>query len=128
MPIWSKLKGLFTQGSKTPPMPDLDIAVPESHELEAILRDLERLSAILTLDGEADFVVGVNIAIDHLKSALAFPAEVKEFFHRAADTYRSMWGGMGSLTDFYIVNGSPEERAALGHEYGELIKRLNQHL
>ena len=51
-----------------------------------------------------------------------FQGEHRDAWIQAADTYQSMWGGMGSLTDLYIYG---EDAEAIGDEYGELVKALN---
>ena len=104
------------------------VSAPDHDTMGQILADLERVSEILRQDGEANFSQGIGIAIDHLKVAMATTDETQAAFSRAADTYRSMWGGMGSISEFYIVNGTTEEREQMQSEYEQLIHRLNQSL
>ena len=128
MPIWSKIRTLFGSSSTSTNMHERLIPAPDHETMEQVLADLERVSEILREDGEAHFSQGIGIAIDHLKVAMAATDETQVAFSRAADSYRSMWGGMGSISEFYIVNGTTEEREQAQSEYDQLIHRLNQSL
>ena len=128
MPLWSKLKGLFGASPNSSTIPERVIPVPNLDAMRGILEDLEQVAAILKEDGEDDFSRGVGIAVSHMKMAITSPEESQGSFAKAADTYRSMWGGLGSMTKFYIVNGTTDERERVQNEYEQLIERLNQAL
>ena len=104
------------------------LQVPAERELQAILGDLKRLQEIMVADGEENFVRGVRLTVEHLENALAEPEHAHRAFHEASETYQSMWGGMGSLSEFYVMNGAPEELARKRAEYDALVKGLRKWL
>ena len=104
------------------------INVPEEGELKGALADLKGLEEIMVADGEENFVRGVRITIEHLERAVAEPGDAQVAFSLGAETYQSMWGGMGSLSEFYVMNGSPEELEGKRVEYDALVKRLRTRL
>ena len=114
-------EGVIASSSKRP-------HVPAQRELLGILGDLNRLQEIMVADGEENFVRGVRLTIEHLENALAESEPTHRAFHEAAETYQSMWGGMGSLSEFYVMNGSPEELARKRAEYDELVRGLRERL
>ena len=104
------------------------INVPEEGELKDTLADLKRMEEIMTGDGEENFVRGVRLTIEHLERAVAEPGAAQAAFLLGAETYQSMWGGMGSLSEFYVMNGSPEKLEEKRAEYDALVKRLRTRL
>jgi len=124
MSLWSIVRGWFCY----PEVAKVEIPVPEESELRSILADLTRMAEIMTGDGEDNFIRGVRLTIAHMEEALAKPEEAQVSFSRGADTYQSMWGGSGSLTEFYLMEGSPEEVKRLQGEYDALVKRLRPQL
>ena len=134
MPLWSVISGWFKPSSSEPIAEEVfaslatPLQVPSQGELLDLLRDLKRLLEIRVAAGEENFVRGVRLTIEHLENALADPEHTHRAFHEAAETYQSMWGGMGSLSEFYVMNGSPEGLARKRAEYDELVKGLRKRL
>ena len=130
MSIWSRISTWFSKPAPVsiPGIPEEELRVPDEVGLKNILRDLERVAEIMTNDGEDNFIRGVRISIDHLQTALATPSEVRAIFGRAADTCQSMWGCMGSLSEFYVTRGAAEKVAQLQSEYDLLTKRIRLQL
>ena len=77
---------------------------------------------MILIDQESSFSTGVSLIAETLERGVADPSLLSDAWIQAADTYQSMWGGMGSLTDLYIYG---EDAEAIGDEYGELVKALN---
>ena len=62
---------------------------------------------------------------DKLRAAIDHPESRSKLFYEATDTFMSMWGGMGSLTDFYIASAPSGELEARQDEYHTLALALS---
>ena len=94
-------------------------------ELEAVYQQLERMHILMVEAGEDNFSTGVRMATDKLRAAIDHPESRSKLFYEATDTFMSIWGGMGSLTDFYIASAPSGELEARQDEYHTLALALS---
>ena len=106
--------------NSTPQMP-----VASMDELRAAYGKISRMVELMEEDGEDNFIRGVRSARSLLEKALEAPAEADVLGSNAASTYGSMWGGMGSLTDYYIADGNPDTLASRREEYQAITSALH---
>ena len=99
------------------------ILPPESERREHVER-LRQLIALLLADEERTFHPFVAAATDHLVASIESSERAREEFAEARDLYNGMWGGMGSMSDFYFVKGSAEEQAQRSARFDILIGQL----
>tara|TARA_Y100000588_G_scaffold37808_1_gene36158 strand:- start:518 stop:910 length:393 start_codon:yes stop_codon:yes gene_type:complete len=99
------------------------ILPPESERWEHV-EHLRHLLALLLADGERTFHPVVAAATDHLVASIKSPERALEEFAEARDLYNGMWGGMGSMSDFYFVNGSAEDQAQRSARFDVVVGQL----
>ena len=107
---------------KRPPRPEVTLS---EAELEAVYQQLERMHILMVEAEEDNFSTGVRMATDKLRAAIDHPESRSKLFYEATDTFMSMWGGMGSLTDFYIASAPSGELEARQDEYHTLALALS---
>lgn len=89
-------------------------------ELKIIHTQLVRMHTLMVEDGEDNFSKGVYASAQHLEDIFQHPENKTISYRKAEDTFLSMWGGMGSLGDFYISNAPPQDAHARQEEYQTL--------
>jgi hypothetical protein len=84
------------------------VVVPPLEMRREMLSRLRRFHEMLIADEEKNFSTTVERSASLLALSLEEDARAKEFFAKSRLAFNGMWGGMGSLNDFYLIHG-PEE-------------------
>ena len=113
--------GLKKEPQEAKPLKEISIS---STELETIHSKLMRMHALMLQDGEENFSKGVAQAAQNLQESIENPENKTQAYRKAEDTFLSMWGGMGSLGDFYIANAPKDQEKALQEEYQNIANTL----
>ena len=100
------------------------VILPSESERREHVERLRQLRALMLADEERTFHSFVAAATDHLVASIESPQRAREEFAEARDLYNGMWGGMGSMSDFYFVKGSEEERAQRSALFDTLVGQL----
>ena len=100
------------------------VVLPPESERRKHVERLRQLRALLHTDGETNFQQTVAATTDCLVASIESPERAQEEFARARDLYNGMWGGMGSMSDFYFVKGSAEEQAERSEQFDTVVGQL----
>ncbi len=92
--------------------------------LEEIHTRVMRMHTLMVEDGEDNFSRGVLLVAEKLRTSIDRPESRSRSFCDAGDTFLSMWGGMGSLGDFYVATAPAEEADARNDEWRALSNSL----
>ena len=92
-------------------------------ELRSNFEYTVRLIELMTSDGEDNFIRGLKHTSELFNRALLEPEQRARLVQQAVDSYLSMWGGMGSLGDYYLTGG-PSKTFRRRAEYDSLTKKL----
>ncbi|MEC7984548.1 MAG: hypothetical protein VX278_05260 [Myxococcota bacterium] len=108
-------------GFHTEPPPDIEIS---QASLEALHQDLIQMHGIMIQDQEKTLSKGVLSAAKSIELAIAKPEERNASYRKAESTFLGLWGGMGSLNDYYVLHVSPQEAKERRAEFNSLAGRI----
>ena len=86
--------------------------------------ELCRVIELMNSDGESNFMRGLTHTLELFQRAMNESESCAQLIEQAADTFLSMWGGMGSLDEYYITGGPSKTLTARRAEYDALTKSL----
>jgi hypothetical protein len=75
-----------------------------------LLALFKTLRAILVAEGEGNWLRGIDLIIDALTPPQSGERDFEEALRYAESTYKSMLGGSGSFSEFYIWRDDFDER------------------
>jgi|ETNmetMinimDraft_30_1059905.scaffolds.fasta_scaffold05164_2 hypothetical protein len=80
--------------------------------------DLMRMHVLLVEDKEYNFSKTVLETAALIQQAMTQPSSQAKYLRKSKEKFMGMWGGYGSLTDFYIANAPEGETEARRTEFG----------
>ena len=85
---------------------------------------LHRLEMLLREEGESNWIRGIRASIHAGESHKNKGVTEEVAFNEMASTYRSMYGGSGSFSDYFIWREDFEERQEANKEFDQITNRL----
>lgn len=83
-----------------------------------------QLEALLKAEGESNWIRGVRAAIIAGKSRKDGSVTEEDAFQEMASTYRSLYGGAGSFSDYFIWREDLEERQEANKKFDKITNQL----
>lgn len=81
---------------------------------QKLLIELLNLEGILVSDGEHNWIRGIISIIEKLRMSIdSQGSESASYYKDACDTWRSMYGGNGSFSDYHLWHDDYKERVKL---------------
>jgi hypothetical protein len=99
---------------------------PEISRAEHLHQLFLALHAIMSAEGEANWIRGVRGILAVLVEVEANPSTAADRIAEARETYRSMNGGNGSFSDFHIWRENFDERVTANNELSRITGAIWQ--
>ena len=94
------------------------------NNLKESLDLLRRLEMLLREEGESNWIRGIRASIHAGESHKDKSVTEEVAFKEMASTYRSMHGGSGSFSDYFIWRENFEERQKANKKFDQITNRL----
>ena len=102
------------------------VVLPSKDDAWQHIAYLRELKDLLVADGATNFANTVTQAIDAMVASVEETGDSKHDFDLARRLFNGMWGGMGSLNDFYFVKGTPEQQAERSTRFDAVTGALHR--